>query len=316
MQYSNRLYSFSDYPFGMLMPGRDLRTEDYRFGLNGKENLNDVKGVGKLQDYGMRMYDLRLGRFVTVDPLSKDFPWYSCYQFSGNKPIWAIDLDGLEEKIYQTTLKDNWGFKASMNIANMTTLGKEFNKALNSQNRVDVYYFTFNSRESLGDGTIVSGVQFHDEGFAIGYGGLGITKKVSSQGELQQFMNSSYQASEINPAELQNSFNQGKSVILLGIAEQILDVPNGFIPDQQKNLRISSTEVLVHEQSAHGMNEINNKPIPGNIEHKEYFGENSYSSPDAKSLLTDKKYEKTIAGKAIREIKKIVDNFYEKKDKK
>jgi hypothetical protein len=28
----------------------------------------------------------------------KDYPWYTPYQFAGNKPIWAVDLDGLEEK--------------------------------------------------------------------------------------------------------------------------------------------------------------------------------------------------------------------------
>jgi hypothetical protein len=32
-----------------------------------------------------------------VDPLTKDYPWYTPYQFAGNKPIYAIDLDGLEE---------------------------------------------------------------------------------------------------------------------------------------------------------------------------------------------------------------------------
>jgi hypothetical protein len=32
-----------------------------------------------------------------VDPLSPDYPWYTPYQFAGNMPIWAIDLDGLEQ---------------------------------------------------------------------------------------------------------------------------------------------------------------------------------------------------------------------------
>jgi len=34
---------------------------------------------------------------LSVDPLTKLYPWYTPYQFAGNKPIWAIDLDGLEE---------------------------------------------------------------------------------------------------------------------------------------------------------------------------------------------------------------------------
>jgi hypothetical protein len=48
-------------------------------------------------DYGFRIYNPAIGRFLSVDPLTKSYPWYTPYQFAGNKPIWAIDLDGLEE---------------------------------------------------------------------------------------------------------------------------------------------------------------------------------------------------------------------------
>jgi RHS repeat-associated protein len=83
----------------MMMPNRTYSAESgYRYGFNGKENDNEVKGEGKMQDYGMRIYDPRLGKFLSVDPLAKAFPWYTPYQFAGNKPIWAIDLDGAEEK--------------------------------------------------------------------------------------------------------------------------------------------------------------------------------------------------------------------------
>src|SRR5690606_36912003 len=48
------------YPFGMLMPGRKYSADgSYRYGFNGKENDNDVKGEGNQQDYGMRIYDPR-----------------------------------------------------------------------------------------------------------------------------------------------------------------------------------------------------------------------------------------------------------------
>ncbi len=45
----------------------------------------------------MRIYDPRAGRFLSVDPITSQYPWYTPYQFAGNKPIWAVDLDGLEE---------------------------------------------------------------------------------------------------------------------------------------------------------------------------------------------------------------------------
>ena len=87
-------------PFGSLLPGRNYSSDSYRFGFNGKENDNEVHGaVGTMQDYGMRMYDSRIGRFPTTDPLSERFPWLSTYQFAGNSPIWAIDIDGLEQGV-------------------------------------------------------------------------------------------------------------------------------------------------------------------------------------------------------------------------
>jgi RHS repeat-associated protein len=80
------------------MPGRKL-SGGYRYGFNGKENDNEVKGEGNQQDYGLRIYDPRLGKFLSVDPLAKEYPWYTPYQFAGNTPIQAIDLDGGEPKV-------------------------------------------------------------------------------------------------------------------------------------------------------------------------------------------------------------------------
>jgi RHS repeat-associated protein len=72
---------------------------DYRYAFNGKEKDDELKGEGNSYDYGFRMHDPRIGRFLSVDPLGHNFPWYSSYQFAGNKPIIAIDLEGAEEFI-------------------------------------------------------------------------------------------------------------------------------------------------------------------------------------------------------------------------
>lgn len=83
------------YPFGMLQPGRRYGVLG-RYGFNGKENDNEVKGEGGQQDYGMRIYDPRVGRFLSVDPLIEEYPMLTPYQFASNTPIQAIDLDGAE----------------------------------------------------------------------------------------------------------------------------------------------------------------------------------------------------------------------------
>lgn len=81
----------------MTLPKRHGSTDTYRYGFNGKEKDDDVKGEGLHYNYGFRVYDPRLGKFLSQDPLFKGFPHYSPYQFAGNSPIMNIDLDGLEE---------------------------------------------------------------------------------------------------------------------------------------------------------------------------------------------------------------------------
>jgi hypothetical protein len=44
----------------------------------------------------MRIYDGRIGKFLSVDPISFKYPMLTPYQFASNKPIVAIDLDGAE----------------------------------------------------------------------------------------------------------------------------------------------------------------------------------------------------------------------------
>ena len=86
------------YAFGFAMPNRNISSNKSRFGFNGKEKDQDGE-FGDLShyDYGFRIYNPAIGRFLSVDPLAKSYPWYTPYQFAGNKPIMAKDLDGLEE---------------------------------------------------------------------------------------------------------------------------------------------------------------------------------------------------------------------------
>jgi len=84
------------YAFGSVMVGREYTsdtTNKYRYSFNGKETDSE----SDLQDYGMRIYSGDLGRFLSIDPLTMSYPWYTPFQFAGNTPIAAIDLDGLEE---------------------------------------------------------------------------------------------------------------------------------------------------------------------------------------------------------------------------
>jgi len=90
--------------FGSVMDKRSYTAPntDYKYGFNGKEQDKDHEGMGgggSTYDYGFRIYNPNLGRFLSVDPLTASFPLLTPYQFASNTPISAIDLDGLEAKI-------------------------------------------------------------------------------------------------------------------------------------------------------------------------------------------------------------------------
>jgi RHS repeat-associated protein len=81
----------------------------YTYGFNGKENDNEIRLdssgdpiPSSEQDYGMRIYDPRVGRFLSTDPISANYPELTPFQFGSNNPIENIDVDGLEGKISTT----------------------------------------------------------------------------------------------------------------------------------------------------------------------------------------------------------------------
>jgi len=82
----------------MLQPGRKFNAGGYRYGFNGKENDDDLHSL-TAYDYGFRIYNPAIGRFLSVDPIAKKFPMLTPYQFASNTPIMAIDIDGLESAV-------------------------------------------------------------------------------------------------------------------------------------------------------------------------------------------------------------------------
>ncbi|MBK7911439.1 RHS repeat-associated core domain-containing protein [Candidatus Pollutiaquabacter sp.] len=87
------------YPFGMIMPARDFSSSGYRYGFNSEEKDDEVKGVGNSYIFKFRIYDPRLGKFLSIDPFAKSYAWNSPYAFAENDVIRAIDLEGLEKYI-------------------------------------------------------------------------------------------------------------------------------------------------------------------------------------------------------------------------
>jgi len=65
---------------------------NYRFGFNGMEKDDEVKGQGNSLDFGNRIYDPKLGRWLSLDKISNHMT--SKYAYVLNRPIVLRDVDG------------------------------------------------------------------------------------------------------------------------------------------------------------------------------------------------------------------------------
>ena len=84
------------YPFGSRHTfGNTYAQTTNRFKFNGKEE--QTTGNLGLLDYGARMYDSNIGRWMVQDPLAEQMYMVTPYRFSLNNPVNFIDPNGLFE---------------------------------------------------------------------------------------------------------------------------------------------------------------------------------------------------------------------------
>jgi RHS repeat-associated protein len=72
------------------------RIYDSRVGrwLSGDPHDKEVSGSGNSIDFGARIYDSRVGRWLSGDPHEIKYPYSSTYAFALNTPIIAVDSEG------------------------------------------------------------------------------------------------------------------------------------------------------------------------------------------------------------------------------
>jgi RHS repeat-associated protein len=164
--YEARVLSASDYyAFGMGMKERSWQSEGYRYGFNGKENDSDWE----VQDYGFRIYKPELGKFLSVDPLTQSYPWYTPYQFAGNMPINSIDVDGAEElnavlgiKVYTGYPQTKISFSASITGALNSRTASNVPNIISPEGglRIEANYYA--QMFASGPGMLVWGLEMED----------------------------------------------------------------------------------------------------------------------------------------------------------
>ncbi|UEG49601.1 RHS repeat-associated core domain-containing protein [Ferruginibacter lapsinanis] len=96
-----RLDNFTLNGYLQLLPGAVSSSSatdkaKYPYGFNGKRMDDEMYGIGNMYDFGARIYDPRLGRFFSVDPLERKYPSWSPYVYALDNPVMNIDIDGKE----------------------------------------------------------------------------------------------------------------------------------------------------------------------------------------------------------------------------
>ena len=111
----------------MVMSGRSFTSDAYRYGFNGKEQDKEgMGGGGSTYDYGFRIYNAGIAKFLSVDPHQVRYPEMSAYSIAFNNPLIYVDSDGRDNIIYLIVLPG-----AKNELAQNKTSAKEIARQAN-----------------------------------------------------------------------------------------------------------------------------------------------------------------------------------------
>lgn len=206
---------------------------------------SEVSGTGNQYDYGFRIYNPQIGRFLSVDPLTKSYPMLTPYQFASNRPIDGIDLDGLEWKKVETynpeTGVTNVHFHVVLNVVNESSVFKDIEK-LKSET-MGQFAAAFEGRVSADGKTSysasieVNGVSAGQEGpFSVivsdmPKGLLGISGTVNTQNNSFILAGGEYDKSSPDQVQSRSAKDMAQDIV-----HELMHTANVWHPDDDINM--------------------------------------------------------------------------------
>jgi RHS repeat-associated protein len=114
------------------------RVRAYRYGFNGMEMDNEIKNnTGTSYDFGSRMYDPRLGRWMSTDPIIQSHE--SPYSFVANNPVIYIDVEGENNVIYLVALSSVKSELSKTDLQGIADVANAHYRDLGLETRVVVF---------------------------------------------------------------------------------------------------------------------------------------------------------------------------------
>ena len=107
----------ADYsPFGVQLDGRTQSGTQYRYGYQGSEKDDEVKGKGNSYTTHFRQLNTRTGRWNTRDPKEASIPYQTPYCSMDNNPIQKNDPLGDTIKITNSYISTETGERKTFTV--------------------------------------------------------------------------------------------------------------------------------------------------------------------------------------------------------
>ena len=126
------------YPFGSSLNTRGFSAGNgFRFGFNGKEK--QIEFIGDDYDFGARIYDGRLGRWMSVDPFIQEYLFNSPYSFTANCVLAIKEIQGKNYIVYFDPSTKTISIKAQFKIEKSGNLTKDANTKTTLEDAIEMF---------------------------------------------------------------------------------------------------------------------------------------------------------------------------------